>query len=103
MNRKWLAAALLSGALPFPAFAQDVPPADEAMAEAASGAVPTEAPEERGQIESVETANPAEDGAAAAKPANAKKAAPKAEKAKAPSTGDAAPAKGGAKKSSKAK
>lgn len=39
MNRKWLAAALLSGALPFPAFAQDVPPADEAMAEAASGAI----------------------------------------------------------------
>lgn len=32
MNRKWLAAALLSGALPFPALAQDAPSVDEALA-----------------------------------------------------------------------
>ena len=32
MNRKWLVAALLSGALPFPAFAQDTRPVDEAIA-----------------------------------------------------------------------
>ena len=32
MNRKWLAAVLLSGALPFPAFAQDAPPVDETLA-----------------------------------------------------------------------
>ena len=28
MNRKWIVAALLSGTLPFPAFAQDAAPAD---------------------------------------------------------------------------
>ncbi|NIJ39133.1 iron complex outermembrane receptor protein [Sphingopyxis panaciterrae] len=33
MNRKWLVAALLSGALPFPAFAQDIAPVDDSAAQ----------------------------------------------------------------------
>lgn len=39
MNRKWLAAALLSSALPVPALAQDAPPADEALAGDAEGTI----------------------------------------------------------------
>lgn len=39
MNRKWLAAALLSSTLPVPALAQDAPPADDVLAGDAEGTI----------------------------------------------------------------